>query len=120
MPGSDRGGISRKIIDGEQRRRLRNLSGELEIPHGIGMIVRTAGLDRSLSELSRDLSLQLKLWERILTAAQSATCPSVLYTDSDLATRVIRDYFTPDIREIIIDDPETFSHVKDLHRRSNA
>jgi ribonuclease E len=114
MPGSDRGGISRKIIDGEQRRRLRNLSAELEIPSGIGLIVRTAGLDRSLSELSRDLSLQLKLWERILTAAQTAKCPSVLYTESDLATRVIRDYFTPEIREIIIDDRQTFEHVKDF------
>lgn len=63
MPGSDRGGISRKISDGDQRVRLRRLSRELEVPAGIGMIIRTAGLDRSQSELSRDLSLQLKLWK---------------------------------------------------------
>lgn len=114
MPGSDRGGISRKISDGDQRVRLRKLARELEIPAGIGMIVRTAGLDRSLSELSRDLSLQLKLWESIVAANQTASAPSLLYKDNDLATRVIRDYFTPDVREIIIDDPETFTQVKEF------
>jgi len=114
MPGSDRGGVSRKIVDGEQRKRLRQLSRELELPAGIGLIVRTAGLDRSESELSRDLSLQLKLWERILTETQSATCPALLYKESDLANRVIRDYFTPEIREILIDEPETFRRVREF------
>jgi ribonuclease E len=112
MPGSDRGGISRKINDNEQRLRLAKLSRELEMPTGIGMIIRTAGLDRSLSELSRDLSLQLKLWESILVANQTARAPALLFKDNDLTTRVIRDYFTPDVREIIIDDPKTFHNVK--------
>lgn len=114
MPGSDRGGISRKISDSDQRVRLRRLSRELEVPAGIGMIIRTAGLDRSQSELSRDLSLQLKLWESILVANQTAGAPCLLYKDNDLATRVIRDYFTPDVREIIIDDVETFTTVKEF------
>jgi ribonuclease E len=114
MPGSDRGGISRKISDSEQRSRLKKLSQELEIPSGIGIIIRTAGLDRSLSELSRDLSLQLKLWERIAADAQTASCPTVLYQESDLSTRVIRDYFTPEIREIVIDHPDTFRKVKEF------
>jgi len=114
MPGSDRGGISRKISDSDQRVRLRRLSRELEVPAGIGMIIRTAGLDRSQSELSRDLTLQLKLWESILDANQTAKAPSLLYKDNDLATRVVRDYFTPDVREIIIDDPETFTTVKEF------
>lgn len=114
MPGSDRGGISRKISDSDQRVRLRRLSRELEVPAGIGMIIRTAGLDRSQSELSRDLSLQLKLWESILGANQSAAAPCLLYKDNDLATRVIRDYFTPDVREIIIDDEETYQTVKEF------
>lgn len=114
MPGSDRGGISRKISDSDQRVRLRRLSRELEVPAGIGMIIRTAGLDRSQSELSRDLSLQLKLWESILAANQNAPAPSLLYKDNDLATRVIRDYFTPDVREIIIDDEETYQTVKEF------
>lgn len=114
MPGSDRGGISRKIVDVEQRKRLKKLSTELEVPSGIGLIIRTAGLDRSLSELSRDLSLQLKLWERILMAAQTASSPSLLYKESDLATRVVRDYFTPEIRSIVIDDNETFERVREF------
>lgn len=114
MPGSERAGISRKISDIEQRSRLKKLSRELEIPSGVGLIVRTAGLDRSLSELSRDLSMQLKLWESILTANQTAKAPALLYKDSDLATRVIRDYFTPDVREIIIDDAETFRKVREF------
>jgi len=114
MPGSDRGGISRKIIDNEQRKRLKKLSMELELPVGIGLIIRTAGLDRSLSELSRDLTLQLKLWERILESAQVASSPSLLYKETDLATRVIRDYFTPEIRSIVIDEAETFKRVRDF------
>lgn len=114
MPGSDRGGISRKISDRESRMRLRKLSNELEIPLGIGMIIRTAGLDRSLSELSRDLSLQLKVWESIVNDAQTASSPSTLYKESDLSRRVIRDYFTPEIREILIDEPDTYSRVKEF------
>ena len=114
MPGSDRGGVSRKISDGEQRRRLRNLSSELEIPSGIGVIIRTAGLDRSQAELSRDLALQLKVWEKIVGDSQAASCPTILYKESDLATRVIRDYFTPEIREVLIDEPSTFNHVREF------
>ena len=114
MPGSDRGGVSRKIGDNEQRKRLKKLAQDLEIPTGIGMIVRTAGLDRSLSELSRDVTLQLKLWEKILHESQTAGYPQLLYKESDLVTRVIRDYFTPDVREIIIDDLETYEEVKEF------
>ena len=114
MPGSDRGGISRKISDNEQRKRLKSLARELEMPTGIGMIIRTAGLDRSLSELSRDLSLQLKVWEKIVAEAQTAASPAILYEESDLATRVIRDYFTPEVREILIDDPRTFESVREF------
>jgi ribonuclease E len=114
MPGSDRGGISRKISDNEQRVRLKRLARELEMPCGIGMIIRTAGLDRSQSELSRDLSLQLKLWENVLVANQTAAAPALLYQDNDLATRVIRDYFTPEVREILIDDPTTYHRVKEF------
>jgi ribonuclease E len=114
MPGSDRGGDSRKIGDNEQRKRLRKLGQDLEIPAGIGMIIRTAGLDRSLSELSRDVSIQLKLWERVLIDAQNAGTPQLLYKESEIATRVIRDYFTPDVREIIIDDKDTYEIVREF------
>lgn len=114
MPGSDRGGVSRKINDPEQRRRLKMLSQEFELPVGVGLIIRTAGLDRSLSDLSRDLETQLRVWEQVVANAQTATCPSVLYAESDLALRVIRDYFTPEVREILIDDQKTFDRVRDF------
>lgn len=114
MPGSDRGGISRKIINSEQRTRLKKLAKELELPSGIGLIVRTAGLDRSMSDLSRDTSNQIKLWEEILDEAQNADCPTALYEESDVATRVIRDYFTPDVREIFIDEKRTYQKVKNF------
>ncbi|MCB0328888.1 MAG: Rne/Rng family ribonuclease [Bdellovibrionales bacterium] len=114
MPGSDRGGVSRKISDSKQRSRLSALASELEIPKGMGLIVRTAGLDRSQADLGRDVSLQLSLWSRILKKAQDASCPSLLYGEGDLATRVIRDYFTPEVREILIDEQETFNRVKDF------
>lgn len=114
MPGSDRGGVSRKINDPEQRRRLKMLSQEFELPAGVGMIIRTAGLDRSLSELSRDLETQLRVWEQVVSNAQTATSPSVLYAESDLALRVIRDYFTPEVREILIDDQKTFDRVREF------
>lgn len=112
MPGSERGGISRKINDLEQRKRLKQLTSEFELPTGVGVIIRTAGLDRSQTELSRDLSLQLKLWERLLKEAMNTKGPTLLYKESDLATRVVRDYFSPEIREIIVDETETYNQVK--------
>lgn len=114
MPGSDRGGVSRRIVNEEQRTRLKKLAQELEMPAGIGVIVRTAGLDRSMAELSRDLSILIKEWEQIVARSQDAACPSVLYQENDLATRVMRDYFTPDIREVVIDDQSTFERVREF------
>jgi ribonuclease E len=112
MPGSERGGISRKINDTEQRKRLKQLTQDFELPSGVGVIIRTAGLDRSQTDLSRDLSLQLKLWERLLKDSIQTSGPTLLYKESDLATRVVRDYFSPDIREIIVDKEETYNQVK--------
>ncbi len=114
MPGSDRGGVSRKINDPEQRRRLKMLSQEFEMPEGMGVIIRTAGLDRSLTDLSRDLETQLKVWEQVVSKVKDAKSPAVLYAESDLSLRVVRDYFTPDVREILIDDLATYERVKEF------
>lgn len=114
MPGSERGGISRRISDSEQRQRLKQLTQEFELPAGIGVIIRTAGLDRSQTDLSRDLALQLKLWERLLRESLSCAAPTLLYKESDLDTRVVRDYFSPDIREIIVDNEQTYNQVKEF------
>ena len=112
--GNERAGVSRKIGDLEQRKRLKSLAQEFELPSGTGLIVRTAGLDRSQTELSRDLALQLKLWERIMRDSQLNKAPSILYKESELATRVVRDYFTPDIREIIVEEPATYTAVREF------
>lgn len=113
MLGNDKGGVSRKGSQ-DERSRLKKLTQDLEIPDGMGIIIRTAGLDRSHSELSRDLSLQLELWNKIQNKAKESTCPTILYTDGNFATRVIRDYFTPIVREIVIDNPNTYELVKEF------
>ncbi len=114
MPGSDSSGMSKKIKSSSQRSRLNKIYSELELPTGMGMIIRTAGIDRSLTDLSRDLDIQLKLWEKIITNSKSKDMPALLYQESDSAIRVIRDYFTPEIREILIDDHNTYERVKNF------
>ncbi len=113
MLGTDKGGISRKGST-DERSRLKKLTQDLELPDGMGIIIRTAGLDRSHSELSRDLTMQLELWEKIQNRAKTASSPTILYTDGTFVTRVIRDYFTPIVREIVIDNPNTFEIVKEF------
>lgn len=113
MLGNDKGGVSRKgSID--ERSRLKKLTQDLTLPDGMGIIIRTAGLDRSHSELSRDLTMQLELWEKIQNRAKDASTPTILYTDGTFVTRVIRDYFTPLVKEIVIDNPNTFEIVKEF------
>ena len=114
MPGSDTSGISKKISNSSQRARLSKIYSELEIPAGIGLIIRTSGLDRSLTDLSRDLELQLKVWEKIVEKSQTAKELTLLYEETDTITRVIRDYFSPETREVVIDDEKTFEKVKEF------
>ena len=113
MLGNDKGGVSRKGSQ-DERSRLKKLTQDMELPDGMGIIIRTTGLDRSHSELSRDLSLQLELWNKIQNKAKESSCPTILYTDGNFATRVIRDYFTPIVREIVIDNPNTYELVKEF------
>lgn len=113
MPGADNGGISKKISNPSQRSRLNKIHSELNVPAGIGMIIRTSGLDRSITDLSRDLEMQLKLWEDIVKKSQS-NVKGLLYKESDTTIRVIRDYFSPEIREIVIDDEKTYNNVKEF------
>jgi ribonuclease E len=114
MPGVDATRVSRKIEDEAQRRQLKEIVAQLAPPAGTGVIIRTAGLDRTKQELQRDMAYLLKLWETILAQAKELPAPSVVYEESDLVIRSIRDYFTPDIAEILVDDREVFKRAREF------
>lgn len=114
MPGVDATRVSRKIEDEAQRRQLKEIVAQLAPPPGTGVIIRTAGLDRTKQELQRDMAYLLKLWETILAQAAELPAPSVVYQERDLVIRSIRDYFTPDIAEILVDDREVFRRAREF------
>jgi len=105
MPNNPRGGGVSRRIEGEDRNELRDLIAQLEIPSGMSVIARTAGIGRTLEELQWDLNYLMQLWRAIEGAADSAGAPFLIYQESSLVIRAIRDYFTADIGEILIDTP---------------
>lgn len=114
MPGLNRVGVSRKIADDSQRRRLRQIMLELNPPKGLGFIVRTAGLERTKRELARDLAYLLRLWKTILRRIRRTRAPAPIYQESDMITRTIRDIFTDEIDTIWIDEPTAFEHAQEF------
>lgn len=116
LPGSDDAGISRRI-EGADRVRVRELIEKLHPPEGFGIIVRTvAGFDPGVNDLQRDLTYLLRLWESIQQAASSKRAPALVYREHDLVLRNIRDYFTPDIDEIHVDNEDVFERARDFLR----
>jgi ribonuclease E len=111
MIGNQRGGVSRKIVDEGQRYRLRQAVQKLKLPSGMGIIVRTAGINRSSIELERDLEGLLEIWFELLRKSSEPGSPRVLYQESDLAVRTIRDYLTNNIEEILIDEKNTYDRA---------
>ncbi len=111
MPSGSKG-ISRKIEDEEERRRLMRIMEELKVPEGMGYIIRSAAFGQSKKEIARDLSRLLRIWKRIKREAKRAPVPSLIHREQDICLRVIRDYFTGEIAEIWIDDPEIYHEVK--------
>lgn len=114
MPGSDTAGISRKIEGEEQRKTMKELLEGLDIPDRFGVIVRTAGMGRTKQEIARDYAYLMKLWDTIESSAAEVPAPSLIYREYDLVTRMIRDYFTPEIDEILIDSKEVFKRTRDF------
>ena len=112
MPGSDKVGISRKIEDEQERDRLKDLVDKLKPPEGFGLIVRTVGINSTKTLLSRDLKYLLRLWKTIKQSVMKEPAPALLYRERDLVLRSIRDYFTPDVNEILIDDPAVYQEVR--------
>lgn len=105
MPQMDRVGVSRKVEDEEERRKMREILSQLELPDGFGFILRTAGFDRTKTELKRDLAYLQRLWKDMeAQRKRGGRKPRLLYSESDLLVRALRDLVTPDITRIIIDD----------------
>lgn len=114
LPGSEDAGISRKI-EGEERVRVREMIERLRPPAGCGIIVRTAaGFDENSGELERDLGYLARLWESIRQNAETKRGPALIYREHDLVLRNIRDYFTPDIDEVFIDNEEVYERAKEF------
>lgn len=108
MPNNPRaGGISRRI-EGEDRAELKDALGEVEVPTGMGVIIRTAGVGRSAEELQWDLNYLLQLWESIANAAKTVPAPAFLFQESNVIIRAIRDYLRQDVGEVIVDNKEAF------------
>jgi ribonuclease E len=104
-------GISRKIESEEERSRLKELAQELGVPPEMGLIVRTVGAEGNKRNLSKDLQILLKIWEDIRKGAQQPA-PCLLYKDLDLITRTVRDYFSKDVKTIMVDDAEVHQQLR--------
>ena len=114
IPNSEKsGGVSRRI-SGEERDEIKNALNALQIPDGMSVIVRTAGLGRSTEELKWDLDYLMNLWGQIKSSVTEAPSPSLIYKDDKLILRVFRDYFRDDIEEILIDDKDIHSEALDF------
>lgn len=116
MPGQSQRGVSRKIDDEDQRGRLKDLVKELKIPEDFGIIIRTAALHRSKREITKDLNHLMRIWEEIKKRVQETPAPALIYKEQDLAIRVIRDYFSSNIKSILVDDRDVYKQVKDFLR----
>src|SRR5947209_2831068 len=103
MPNNPRGGGVSRRVEGEERNELREAVGQLEVPRGMSVIARTAGIGRSTEELQWDLNYLMQLWRAIEDAAKLQSGAYLIYQESSLVIRAIRDYFHPDIGEILID-----------------
>ena len=114
MPNNPRaGGISRRI-DGDDRTELREALSALEIPNGMGVIIRTAGVGRSAEELQWDLNYLLQLWEAITTANAEVKAPELLFQESNVIIRAVRDYLREDVDQVLIDSVDAFKQATDF------
>ncbi len=116
MPGQSQRGVSRKIEDEKQRERLKELAHSLKVPEDLGIILRTAAENRSKREVTEDLNHMVKIWEEIKKLVQETEAPGLIYKEQDLAIRVIRDYFSPNIKTILVDDREVHRRVREFLR----
>lgn len=110
-PNTTRGGISRKLSD-EERRSMKEILSQLDVPENMGLIIRTAGKDQTLEALQRDYQYLRRLWDEIRIKSETTPPPALIYLEGDLATRAIRDHFSDDVDEIWVDNHEIYTHTK--------
>lgn len=114
MPDSDTKGVSRKIEEESQRKKLKEAMASLNLPGDMGYIVRTAGIGQSSEELERDFNYLVRVYRNIQTHSQQSKAPALIYKESNLVIRSIRDYFSSDMDEVLVDDPKVFQEAKDF------
>ena len=117
MPNTARGGgISRKITNAPDRKRLKEVAQELEVPEGMGVILRTAGANRTKAEIKRDFEYLLRLWEQVRDLTLKSTAPTLVYEEGSLIKRAIRDLYNKDIDEVLVGGDEAYREAKDFMR----
>ncbi len=110
------GGISRKITVPADRKRLKEIAQELEVPEGMGLIIRTAGASRTKAEIKRDFEYLLRLWENVRDLTLKSTAPCLVYEEGDLIKRSIRDLYNKDIDEILVAGENAHRDAKEFMR----
>ena len=114
MPGMEQLGVSRKIEDEDQRRKMREILGQLSLPKEMGFILRTAGVDRAKRDLQRDLNFLVRLWKKVDKRIKTESAPAELYRESDLVIRTIRDVYDSSLRRIVVDDEVVGNRVREF------
>lgn len=117
MPSLERTGVSRKIEDERERRRLKRILSGLEIPDGMGVIVRTAGVGKTKKDIQRDLEYLLLAWEDFSRRLKSGRNPAPLYQESDVAIRTMRDLYTSTTKTVVVDDEKVFDRVVEFTKK---
>ncbi|MEP1930790.1 MAG: Rne/Rng family ribonuclease [Roseibium sp.] len=117
MPNTARGGgISRKITQPTDRKRLKKIASELDVPEGMGVILRTAGASRTKAEIKRDFEYLMRLWENVRELTLQSSAPSLVYEEGSLVKRSIRDLYNKDITEVLVSGDEGYREAKDFMR----
>src|SRR6185503_11561351 len=117
MPNTPRGGgISRKITNAADRKRLKSAAQSLELPEGMGLIIRTAGANRTKLEIKRDYEYLLRLWDSVRELTLQSNAPALVYEEGSLIKRVIRDLYSKDISEVVVDGEAGYREAKEFMR----
>ena len=117
MPESDTKGVSRKIEDESQRKKLKEAMSSLDPPAGMGYIVRTAGIGQKKEELKRDFDYLVRVYHSIQDQASRTRAPDLIYKESNLAIRSLRDYFSADMDEVLVDDPRVADEAREFFQQ---